>query len=173
MNYFHHLMGSSGPRSVILVRLIVGATFLSEGIQKFLYPVKLGVGRFVEYHIPYPDFFAPFVGVCEIICGCLLLVGFMTRLAAIPMIANISVAIITTKLSILLKPIVLNGVVQGRTVEFADKFWTMAHEARVDFAMLLGGIFLLIVGAGPWSVDGFLLRRQSRSTPDVDGAGRK
>jgi putative oxidoreductase len=138
MNYFHKLMSSSGPPAVILVRLIVGGTFLSEGIQKFLFPNALGVGRFANIGIPSPEILAPFVGVCEIVCGILLVVGFMTRLAAIPMIANISVAIITTKLPILLE--------RG--------FWPMAHEARVDYAMLLGGIFLLIVGAGPWSADG-------------------
>jgi putative oxidoreductase len=32
-------------------------------------------------------------------------------------------------------------------------FWKMAHEARTDWAMLLGAIFLLLVGAGPFSVD--------------------
>jgi uncharacterized membrane protein YphA (DoxX/SURF4 family) len=138
MNYFHTLMASSGPPAVILVRLIVGGTFLSEGIQKFLFPATDGVGRFITIGIPAPEIMAPFVGVCEIVCGILLVVGFMTRLAAIPMIANISVAIITTKVKILMQ----------------DGFWPAAHEARVDYAMLLGGIFLLIVGAGPWSADG-------------------
>jgi uncharacterized membrane protein YphA (DoxX/SURF4 family) len=31
--------------------------------------------------------------------------------------------------------------------------WKMAHEARTDWSMLLGSVFLLIVGAGPWSLD--------------------
>jgi uncharacterized membrane protein YphA (DoxX/SURF4 family) len=37
----------------------------------------------------------------------------------------------------------------------------MAHEARVDFAMLLGSLFLLIVGAGVWSIDAYLRRAGS------------
>jgi len=155
MNYFHKLMGSSGPRPVILVRLIVGGTFLSEGIQKFLYPAKWGVGRFTDIGIPIPEFFAPFVGVCEIVCGAMLIAGLLTRLAAIPMIANISVAIATTKVPFLIK----------------WGFWPMAHEARVDFAMLLGGIFLLIAGAGPWSADGLLCRGHPQPNTECGAAG--
>ena len=85
---------------------------------------------------------APFVGVVEIVCGALLLAGFLTRLAAIPLIINMLVAITTTKIPILQK----------------SGFWACAHEARVDFAMLLGCIFLLIVGAGKWSLDAGLTR---------------
>jgi uncharacterized membrane protein YphA (DoxX/SURF4 family) len=37
-------------------------------------------------------------------------------------------------------------------------FWSMAHEARDDFLMLLGSIYLLIAGAGAWSLDAMLVR---------------
>jgi len=128
------------PAQVILIRLAVGAVFLSEGVQKFLYPADLGVGRFVKIGIPSPQFFAPFVGVVEIICGALILLGLLTRLAAIPLIVDMLVAITTTKIPILMK----------------SGFWAMAHEARVDYAMLLGCLFLLAVGAGPISIDRML-----------------
>ncbi|MDX6711298.1 MAG: putative oxidoreductase, partial [Blastocatellia bacterium] len=121
------------------------AVFLSEGVQKFLYPSDLGVGRFVKIGIPAPQFFAPFVGVVEIICGALILLGLLTRLAAIPLIVDMLVAIITTKIPILMK----------------SGFWAMAHEARVDYAMLLGCLFLLIVGAGPISIDARLTSESS------------
>jgi uncharacterized membrane protein YphA (DoxX/SURF4 family) len=39
----------------------------------------------------------------------------------------------------------------------------MAHEARTDFAMLLGSIFLLIVGAGAWSLDARLRKQADRN----------
>ena len=126
--------------SVILIRLIVGVVFLSEGIQKFLFPGELGSGRFIKIGIPVPGFSAPFVGVFEIICGALILIGLFTRFASIPMIINMIVAISTTKI-----PILLN-----------DGFWKMAHEARTDWSMLLGSIFLLIAGAGKLSVDYYL-----------------
>jgi uncharacterized membrane protein YphA (DoxX/SURF4 family) len=131
------LFSTNGPRATILIRLLVGAVFLSEGIQKFLFPAALGVGRFTKIGIPAPQFFAPFVGVVEIVCGTLLIIGLVTRLAAIPLIIDISVAIITTKIPML----------------STASFWSMAHEARTDYCMFLGLVFLLLVGSGPFSID--------------------
>ena len=131
------LFKSNAPRATILIRLLVGAVFLSEGIQKFLFPATLGVGRFIKIGIPAPQFFAPFVGVVEIVCGTLLIIGLVTRLATIPLIIDISVAIITTKIPMLSKA----------------GFWSTAHEARTDYCMLLGLVFLLLVGCGPFSID--------------------
>src|SRR5437588_1021236 len=84
-------------KAVLLIRILVGWVFLSEGIQKFLFPDSLGVGRFVKIGIPWPQFMAPFVGVVEIVCGSLLLVGFVTRLATVPLLIDISVALYSTK----------------------------------------------------------------------------
>jgi len=136
------LLVSNAAPAVILIRLIVGGVFLSEGIQKFLFPGNLGVGRFIKIGIPSPEIMAPFVGVVEIVGGGLLLAGFLTRLAAIPLVISMLVAITTTKIPIFQK----------------SGFWAMAHEARVDYAMLLGCIFLLIAGAGTWSLDAGLTR---------------
>ena len=138
------IISTTAPPSVILVRLLVGVVFLSEGIQKFLFPDALGVGRFTKIGIPAPAIMAPFVGVFEIGCGVLLIVGWLTRLAAIPLIIDMFVAIATTKIPILIK----------------SGFWAMAHEARTDICMLLGSLFLLIVGAGLWSVDARLAPKQ-------------
>ncbi len=123
--------------AVVLVRLAVGGVFLSEGIQKFIFPAALGVGRFAKIGIPTPAFSAPFVGVVEIGCGALILLGLGTRLAAVPLVIDMLVAIGTTKIPLL--------VTAG--------LWAMAHEARVDFSMLLGSLFLLVVGGGPWALD--------------------
>ena len=136
------LSGSQVPssavlRGVVLIRLMVGWVFLSEGIQKFLFPAALGVGRFTKIGIPAPQFFAPFVGLVEIVCGALLIVGLLTRLAAIPLLIDIAVAIATTKIPMLGKA----------------GFWSTMHEARTDFCMLLGLLFLLIAGSGTLSLD--------------------
>ena len=133
----YRIVEPGASAAVILIRLAVGAVFLSEGIQKFLFPAELGVGRFMRIGIPAPEIMAPFDGAFEIVCGVMLLVGLLTRLAAIPMIINMLVAISTTKIPMLIK----------------SGFWAMAHEARTDWAMLLGSLFLLIVGSGPWSLD--------------------
>ena len=129
-------ISTDNSRTTILIRLIVGIVFLSEGIQKFIFPA-LGTIRFENIGFPYPAFIAGFVGSFEILCGTMILLGFLTRLASIPLIIIMIVAISTTKISILLN----NG------------FWKMMHESRTDFSMLAGSIFLLINGAGNWSFD--------------------
>src|SRR5512132_255434 len=98
MKSFQRILTTSAPPSVVLIRLVVGAIFLSEGIQKFLFPNDLGVGRFIKIGIPAPQVMAPFVGVVEIVCGTLIILGLMTRLAAIPLIIDMVVAISTTKI---------------------------------------------------------------------------
>jgi uncharacterized membrane protein YphA (DoxX/SURF4 family) len=145
-SFRERVLATNAPASVILVRLVVGVVFLTEGIQKFLFPAALGVGRFAKIGIPSPEVMAPFVGVVEIVCGSLLIVGLLTRLAAIPLVIDISVAIVTTKIPMLMK----------------DGFWKMAHEARVDYAMLLGLCFLIAVGSGPLSLDARLKRSGPR-----------
>src|SRR5260370_42330058 len=85
-------------KAVLLIRILVGWVFLSEGIQKFLFPDSLGVGRFVKIGIPWPQIMAPFVGVVEILCGTLLLIGFLTRLATVPLLIDIAVALYSTKI---------------------------------------------------------------------------
>src|SRR5512132_1774364 len=142
MKSFQRILTTSAPPSVVLIRLVVGAIFLSEGIQKFLFPNELGVGRFIKIGIPAPQVMAPFVGVIEIVCGILVILGLLTKLAAIPLIIDISVAIVSTKIPILLG----HGFWRFSLSKLPTYgFWTMAHEARVDYAMLFGALFLLIV----------------------------
>ena len=131
------LLKTNAPAAVVLIRLMVGAVFLSEGIQKFLYPAAHGVGRFEKIGLPEPEFLAYFVAVFEVACGALVLLGLLTRLAVMPRAIIMVTAIVSTKLPTLLQ----------------DGFWMMAHEARTDWSMLLGSIFLAIVGAGPLSFD--------------------
>jgi putative oxidoreductase len=138
------------PASVLLIRVMVGTVFLTEGIQKFLYPGELGAGRFLKIGIPAPELMGPFVGGVEILCGGLLLLGLLTRPAAIPLIIDISTAIVSTKIPILLGHGFL-GFALAKLPRYG--FLSMMHEARTDFSMLLGLLFLFIVGAGAWSVD--------------------
>lgn len=152
---FRRLLSTDGHPGVILVRILVGAVFLSEGIQKFLYPASRGVGRFEKMGFEAAEFIAPFVGVFEVTCGALLLLGLFTRFAAIPIICIMATAIVTTKI-----PILLGHDLWGFHVRELSTygFWSMAHEMRTDFAMLLGALYLLIVGGGRWSADAVLCR---------------
>lgn len=148
---FLALMDTTAPSATILIRIMVGAIFLSEGIQKFLFPDDVGAGRFAKIGIPNPDVMGPFVGAVEIICGTLVLLGFFTRVAVVPLLGVMLVALFTTKLPILLGHDL--GPFQVRQLSHYG-FWSMAHESRTDFSMVMGALFLLIVGAGPLSVDG-------------------
>lgn len=137
MRWLHQLTTTQASASVVLIRLMVGLVFLSEGIQKFLYPDENGVGRFAKIGLPEPEFLAYFVASFEIFCGIFIVLGLLTRLAVVPTIIIMLVAIASTKVPILME----------------KGFWQMAHDARTDFSMLLGSIYLLIVGAGSWSLD--------------------
>jgi len=146
MNLRQRLTQTRAPGAVWLIRLLVGAVFLSEGIQKFLFPAEVGAGRFEKIGLPSPEILGPLVGMFEITCGALVLLGLFTRLAVIPLLTIMSVAIYSTKIPILLK----------------SGFWKMAHDSRTDFSMTLGALFLLIVGAGAWSLDSWLQKRASK-----------
>nr|WP_322626356.1 DoxX family protein [uncultured Flavobacterium sp.] len=134
---FQKIIKTDLSKTTLLIRLMVGAVFLSEGIQKFLFPDTLGAGRFAKIALRNPEFLGSFVGSFEIICGIFILIGLLTRVASIPLIIIMLVAIATTKSEVL-----------------AEKgFWEMMHGSRTDWAMLLGSIFLLIKGGGNWSID--------------------
>lgn len=150
------LLDTGAPRAVVLIRIAVGFVFAAEGAQKFLFPDALGAGRFAKIGIPAPEVMGPFVGGVELCCGLLILAGLLTRAAALPLIIDMVVAILSTKI-----PILLGHGFWGFAGPSAARhgFWSMAHEARTDLSMLLGSIFLLRVGAGAWSVDAALRRR--------------
>ncbi|SHJ84646.1 Uncharacterized membrane protein YphA, DoxX/SURF4 family [Tangfeifania diversioriginum] len=139
-HFFEKLVKTTDDNRSLIPRIIVGLVFLSEGIQKFLLPEIVGVGRFTKIGFENPEFWAYFVASFEVVCGILLLTGLLTRLAAIPLLTIMATALISTKI-----PILLN-----------EGFWFMAHAARTDFAMAMLLIFLLINGAGKWSADKLL-----------------
>jgi uncharacterized membrane protein YphA (DoxX/SURF4 family) len=120
----------------LLVRLILGYVFLVAGLQKFIFPDNMGPGRFVDMGFPFPEFTAYFVGFFEALGGLLILIGFASRLAAIPLVITMVVAIIITKFP-----------------QFSDGFWTFAHSARLDISMLLTALFVVFNGSGKHSLD--------------------
>jgi putative oxidoreductase len=107
----------------------------------------------------------PFVGVVEIVCGPLIIHGFLTRLASIALIIIMVVAIVSTKV-----PILLGHDFWIFHVPKLPRYglWSMLHEARLDFCMLLRALYLLIEGAGACSVDAHLTRDHIPSNPPKD-----
>lgn len=134
---FQKFIRTDNQRATIWIRLMVGVVFLPEGIQKFLFADKLGAGRSAKTGLPAPDFSGSFVGSFETICGILILLGLLTRLAALPLIRILVVAMATTKADILA----------------AEGFGSMMHGSRTDWSMFLGSIFLFIKGGGKWPVN--------------------
>jgi putative oxidoreductase len=138
----NQILNTTDDRKIIIARLIVGLIFISEGIQQFLIVSMVGPELFKDAGFDNPMFWANFTGVFEIACGLLVLFGFLTRLASIPLLIIMITALITTKL-----PLLAN-----------EDFWSFAHEYNIDFALTLLLIMLLISGGGKWSADLKILR---------------
>ena len=141
-------------RATLLVRLAIGAVFLTSGLVKFLFDNQ-GPGRFTKIGLPDPATLATFVGAVEIVCGALLVVGLFVRLAALPLIVDMVVAIVTTKL-----PLLYGAGPEPVAAPPKTGFWAFAYQARLDVTMLLGCTFLVAVGAGLYSLDAILSRRR-------------
>jgi uncharacterized membrane protein YphA (DoxX/SURF4 family) len=156
----------NGPRSIVLIRIMAGGVFLWEGVLKFVFPMSLGVRRFLLIGLPAPALLAPAIGALEIVTGTLLIVGLLTRPAAVLLIADIIVAIVTTKIPLFLgtSPLPLPPVAPQ------IGFWALLHESRSDYAQLLFTLFLLVAGPGRWAIDAHLTRRRARQrTPRPAG----
>ena len=138
------ILNTDIDKKTIFLRLIAGLIFISEGIQKYLYLEVVGPAFFSEIGFRDAFFWAYFTGAFEILCGTLILLGFLTRLASIPLLIIMITAFITTKLPLL--------TTKG--------FWTFAHEYRTDFSLTVLLILLIIYGGGKWSADLKLLQSQ-------------
>jgi len=146
---------ADGPKSTLILRLMAGGVFFWEGLLKFVY-ANQGVGRFTKLGIPFPHFTATFIGGLEIFGGLLLLTGLTTRLIAIPFVAEMIVAILSTKISMYLgtSPLPLPPVPPQVGL------WAVLHEVRSEYAQMLTALFLLVNGPGEWSLDAVLQRRR-------------
>lgn len=148
----------TGPRATMVIRLMAGGGFFWEGILKFVYENQ-GVGRFTKLGIPFPLVTAPFVGWLEIAGGILLMLGLGTRLIAIPFIAEMLVAMLSTKPRLFLGTLPL----PPPPVPPQVGMWAVLHEIRSEYAQIMSCIFLLTSGPGPWSLDATLRSSQEKN----------
>lgn len=151
----------ASPSGTTLIQVMVGSVFVWEAIMKFVFPNTLGAGRFSLLGIPAPAATSPFDAVFEAGCGLLLMFGLLTRLAAIPMIADMVVAILSTKIPLLLG----SSLLPPPPVPPQVGFWAMLHAVRSDYAQLMFTAFLLSAGPGVWALDAVLARRSRATTP--------
>ena len=131
------IIATDRNRTFLLIRIMVGFFFFVGGILKFIYPELQPTGYFQNFGSSAADTIVTLITSVEVLCGFMILGGLFTRIAVIPLLISILVMIFAGKLSIF----------------FEEGFWLMAHLSRVDFAMFLGCVFLLINGSGYWSVD--------------------
>lgn len=131
------ILGTGNDSKTIIIRIIVGLIFISEGMLKYKQVQWLGAGRFTDIGFTHPFFWAYFTGAFEIVCGMLILLGLFTRVATVPLLIIMLTALITTKLPL----IDTSGI------------WTFLHDYTTDFALTLLLILLLIHGGGKWSLD--------------------
>ncbi|TDW96276.1 DoxX family protein [Dinghuibacter silviterrae] len=131
------ILATEETGSVLFIRLMVGGIYLSEGIQKFVYPADLGGGHFHSIGFPLPYFSAGLDAVLQIVCAILILAGLFTRLAVVPLLIITIFSLVAIQMPILI----------------SHGLWAMLHAARTDWCMLLGTCYLLLKGGGRWSFD--------------------
>jgi putative oxidoreductase len=131
-----------------LTRLCVGWVFLQTGWGK-LHKLPDIIEYFRSLGIPAPQIQAPFASATELVCGGLILVGLFTRIASVPLIVTMAVAIATAKKDD------LNGL--GDLYGFTEYLY-----------ILLFG-YLAAFGAGPLSLDHILYKRVVEPHEAADG----
>src|ERR1700730_7598628 len=125
-----------------VARLTLGWIFLQSGWGK-LHSLPKVIAFFAQLGIPAPQFQAPLAAGTEFLCGALMLLGLCTRLASLPLIGVMLVAILTAK--------------KGEIHELSDLFG-MAEYLYIALCLWLGAY-----GAGPLSLDAFFAKRFERS----------
>jgi putative oxidoreductase len=131
-----------------VARLTLGWIFLPSGWGK-LNDLPKVVGFFTELGIPAPRLQAPLAAGTEFLCGALMLLGLCTRLASLPLIGTMIVAILTAK--------------RGELHELSDLFG-FAEYLYIVLCLWLGAY-----GAGPISLDAFFAKRLERNERPVPG----
>jgi putative oxidoreductase len=131
------ILDTGNDNKILIIRIIVGLVFISEGIQKYVIVTAFGPSFFKDIGFSHPLFWTYFTGAFEISCGILILFGLLTRVASIPLLIIMITAFLTTKLPLL----AFKGI------------WTFLHEYSIDFSLTLQLILLVIFGGGGFSAD--------------------
>ena len=125
--------------ALAVLRVVLGVIFILHGGQKlFVYGLDGVTGSFAQMGIPAAGFFGPLVAFVEFFGGIAIVLGLITRLAALGVGATMVVAILTVHLK--------QGFFNPGGVEF-------------PLALLASAIALVVAGAGAYSVDAVIGKR--------------
>jgi putative oxidoreductase len=142
----------SGAVPLLMCRIVLGWEFTVSGWGK-VHRLSPFVGFFRELGIPLPEFTARWVAGCELVCGALLLVGLFSRLATLPLLVTMVVAVATSK--------------QDQIHSLSDLFF------QVEVAYICMLFFIAMLGPGAVSLDGLIARwvdrHHRRAVPAVAG----
>jgi putative oxidoreductase len=128
----------------LLARLAVGLLFISTGWGK-VHSLSKVTEFFESLHIPAPGFNAVLVGYSELIGGALLVLGLVTRLAAIPLIASMVIAILTAKLG-----------------DLHNVFDLVGFD---EFTYLVVLVMIVLIGPGSVALDAVVFARLRKGPP--------
>jgi putative oxidoreductase len=129
----------------LFARIVVGWVFMWSGWEK-LHALPQITANFVSWGIPFPEILTPFVSGIEFFGGLFLLLGLFTRIAAVPLVVVMIVAIVSAKL------------------DQVDSFETLAGFEEVSYMALFG--WLAVAGPGPVSLD-YLLQKLHLKSKDA------
>lgn len=135
----------AGP---LAVRIVVGWVFLWSGWGK-LHILPRMIENFRGWGIPAPEILTPLASGIEFVGGVLLLVGLLTRFAAVPLMIVMVVAIVSAKLGEI------------------DSLVTLLGFEEVSYFVMFA--WRAIAGPGPVSLDHFILKAAGRK-PEEHGA---
>lgn len=124
--------------SQLLSRTVIGLIFMGTGWGK-LQNLDGVIEYFASLGIPAPQLQAPFVAITELVCGALIFCGFATRLASLPLIGTMIVAILTAKMS---------------EIEGYDDLLNLS-----EFLLIIVLSWLVTAGGGCLSID-YILKRK-------------
>jgi putative oxidoreductase len=138
------LFNPTTPRQLdaglMMLRLVAGTIFAAHGAQKlFVFGLDGVAGGFAQMGVPFPGVMGPLVGFVELFGGLALIAGLLTRLAGFGLTA------------VMLGAMVMVHLPAGFFLPNGYEFVLMLAASATT---------LVITGAGGYSVDALLARKQ-------------
>lgn len=129
------LLTPAQDAGLLVLRLVVGVTFLIHGLDKLL-DLTSAEEFFASLAIPAPELMAPFVALTETIGGLLLIAGLGTSLVGVALAIDMVVAAVTAHIK--------NG------------FFAADHGFELELLIGTASFALVLTGAGRFSADALL-----------------